>query len=375
MNLKTRTQKLLSLVNPVQMSEISDVKIDIIPFRFNQTKGNDDIMDLQYLIDKTDFCSNPDYQISENNSFNYWVFNPKGKSKSKKAILLLHGLNERTWDKYLTWAEELANADGTPVILFPIAFHMNRTPAEWHTPRWLMQWAVKRQSANKDLSSSTFCNVALSSRLSISPERFYISGRESIYNVWQLLEEIREGKHPLFSSCCDINFFAYSIGGFISQVMFPFNPDNLLSNSKLFIFCGGSLFEYMNGVAKDIMDEDAFGKVKDYYIGDFNGIKKDLMDEWFITMLMNQRRKTMRELFYTRAQDRVKILSLKADTVIPGYGAKICVGKRNQKIVEELDLPYNYSHQTPFPLNGRAEPQLVDENFNLIFDKAKSFLC
>lgn len=375
MNLKSRTQELLSLINPLKATEINDVKIDIIPFIFNQTKGADDIMSFQHLTGSTDFCSSPDYQIKENTSFTYWVFNPRGKKKSNKAIVLLHGLNERSWEKYLTWAEELAKADGTPVILFPIAFHMNRTPAQWQTPRWLMQWAVKRQSENKGLINSTFCNVALSSRLSVSPERFYISGRESIYNVWQLLEEIKEDKHPLISSQAIVNFFAYSIGGFISQVMFPFNPDNLLSKSKLFIFCGGSLFEYMDGVAKDIMDEDAFAKVKKMYLGDFNGIKKDLMEEWYISMLMRDKRKTMRELFYTKAQDRIRILSLKSDTVIPGYGAKLCVGSKNQKIVEELDLPYKYSHQTPFPINGREEPQVIAENFNLIFNKAKEFLC
>ena len=72
-----------------------------------------------------------DNNIIENFSFEYPVFTPSGKFRQDKAILLLHGLNERNWDKYLPWAEFLCLHTGKPVILFPIAFHINRALVTW----------------------------------------------------------------------------------------------------------------------------------------------------------------------------------------------------------------------------------------------------
>ena len=70
-----------------------------------------------------------DTSIKENKSFYYPVFIPYGSAKSKSFILLLHGLNERKWDKYLYWAEYLTLNTGKPVVLFPLAFHINRSPS------------------------------------------------------------------------------------------------------------------------------------------------------------------------------------------------------------------------------------------------------
>ena len=50
-----------------------------------------------------DLSNKNDTLIPENRSFSYPVFTP-GNTKSDKVILLLHGLNERSWVKYLVWA-------------------------------------------------------------------------------------------------------------------------------------------------------------------------------------------------------------------------------------------------------------------------------
>ncbi len=47
------------------------------------------------------------------------------------------------------------------------------------------------------------------------------------------------------------------------------NPANLFSDSKLFIFCGGSVFSNMKGSSRLIMDSLAFDKVYTYYLNDF----------------------------------------------------------------------------------------------------------
>ena len=63
-----------------------------------------------------------DEAVEENRRFNYPIFIPRKTNSGKRVLLLLHGLNERYWDKYLVWAEYLALNTRNPVILFPIAF-------------------------------------------------------------------------------------------------------------------------------------------------------------------------------------------------------------------------------------------------------------
>ncbi|KAA6303917.1 hypothetical protein EZS27_044441, partial [termite gut metagenome] len=166
---------------------------------------------LQKDLTTTDFCPVTDDCIDENKSFNYTVFTPRdGKGKRGEAIILLHGFNERNWNKYLTWAEHLAENTGKSVILFPIAFHMNRTPGLWSKPRAILPWVNERRQEVSYLDNSTFVNVALSSRISKQPLRFYVSGLVSAYDVLQLVREIKSGDHPFFKEGTSVNIFAYS---------------------------------------------------------------------------------------------------------------------------------------------------------------------
>jgi len=135
MDISIRTQQLNSLFSYDKKTDLTDSHLEIIPFRFTQTIGASEINEFQKELTGTDFCPVTDNHIQENKTFTYTVFAPSGKEKRDKAIILLHGLNERTWEKYLTWAEYLAQNTGKPVILFPIAFHMNRTPSRWCNQR------------------------------------------------------------------------------------------------------------------------------------------------------------------------------------------------------------------------------------------------
>lgn len=82
---------------------------------------------------------------------------------------------------------------------------MNRTPGLWANLRAILPWVSKRKEEIANVTNSTFANVALSSRLSQNPLRFYASGRESVYNMWQLVHEIKNGEHPLFKEDTSIN--------------------------------------------------------------------------------------------------------------------------------------------------------------------------
>ena len=359
MDIAFRTQQLNSLFSYDKKAELEESRLEILPFRFTQTIGASEIYRFQQELAATEFCPVTDNHIPENKSFSYTIFTPSGKEKRDKAIILLHGLNERTWEKYLTWAEYLANNTGKPVILFPIAFHMNRTPREWCNPRETLLWANNRKREVEDPGSSTFANVALSSRLSKNPLRFYASGRESVYNLWQLVLEIKNGRHPLFKEDTSINLFAYSIGALLSQVLLLANPEKMFSDTRLFMFCGGSIFSEMNGNARDIMDKTAFDSLQHYYRHDFleqrslpNSFHNDFMEQAFKAMIRPDVLQEYREGFFERACNRVRAISLKKDIVMPTEGVIKALGKISNKILEEIDFPFQYSHQMPFPLRS-----------------------
>jgi hypothetical protein len=75
----------------------------------------------------------------ENQNFRYAVLTPAKNRMFSEAIIMLHGLNERNWSKYLPWAYQLVLQTQKPVILFPIAYHINRSPLTWICPRLMNQ--------------------------------------------------------------------------------------------------------------------------------------------------------------------------------------------------------------------------------------------
>lgn len=381
MDIGVRTKYLSQLFSYERRIAIEDSRLEILPFQFTQTVGVSEIQSFQKELPTAEFCRLTDDDIRENKTFTYTVFAPNGREKRSKAIILLHGLNERTWEKYLTWAESLALSTGKPVILFPIAFHMNRTPSAWNNPRETLPWVELRKQGVADLCNSTFANVALSSRISCHPLRFYASGRESVYNLCQLVRQIKNGEHPLFYENTSVNLFAYSIGALLSQVLLLANPEQMFSDTRLFMFCGGSIFSEMNGNARDILDKDAFDRLQNYFRNNFleridipSSFKNDFLEEAFKAMIQPDVLTEYRESFFQRACNRIRAISLKKDIVMPTAGIISALGAASGKILKELDFPFPYSHQIPFPMKGKTDNQLIEQSFNQTFGEAAAFL-
>ncbi|MDL2245278.1 DUF6051 family protein [Parabacteroides sp. OttesenSCG-928-J18] len=381
MDLFSRTQLLSKLFSYEKRVSVADSRQEIIPFRFTQKNGDREIQAFQQELATAGFCPQTDDHILENKAFNYSVFAPCREKQYDQAIILLHGLNERNWNKYLTWAEFLVRETGKPVILFPIAFHMNRSPKLWSNPRDILPWVTLRRQEVADNDNLTFANVALSSRLSRHPLRFYASGRESVFNLCQLAQEITDGEHPLFAPHTHIDLLAYSIGALLSQVVLLANPNDLFRDTRLFMFCGGSIFSEMNGNARDIMDKEAYERLTHYYMTDFlqygnlpQSFREDDFEKAFKAMIRPDHLQTERESFFAQACHRIRAISLKQDRVMPTAGIRKALGKAAHKILEELDFPFPYTHQVPFPLQGAKEKEQVDDAFRTVFGKAASFL-
>jgi|GEM_PF-113810 len=327
-----------------------------------------------------------DYNIRENLSFLYPVYVPSEIKKLHSCILLLHGLNERNWDKYTDWAEYLCVHTGKPVILFPIAFHINRAPSAWGNPRSMAPLMEKRKKEAGNPGSLSFANAALSSRLTEEPYRFYSSGRQTISDVTGLARQIRDGKHPLFQKGTTIDIFGYSIGSFLAEIMLMVNPEKLFSDSKLFIFCGGAIFRYMYGESKYIMDRLAYERLLHYYCDEWlvpmtrNQAKKkpglDKLQEAFTSMITPEVNREDRESFFSKWKNRIAGISLTKDKVMPYSAVEACMGSRLAgECFEVMDFPYEYSHEAPFPANGKVDKSTLRSSFLSVFSKCAAFLA
>ena len=352
-------------------THLSDSNIDIRYFSFQSLHKEEQNENM--------FRDLNDENIGENSSFLYPVFMPGGCQKADNAILLLHGLNERNWNKYLTWAEYLCTNTGKPVILFPIAFHMNRSPMSWSNPRDLQNILQLRRQQNGEDRSLSLANVALSERICDKPYRFYSSGRQSINDLSSLFKQIKEGKQELFNKNTHIDIFAYSIGAFLAEITMMTNPLRLFSDSKLFLFCGGGIFSSMVGQSRSIMDKKAFQMLYDYYLTLFtktvkSTTKTDNMFESFNCMISSERNKSKREHFFNRLGNKLKGISLLNDKVMTFQGIPEALGtKCALNRFTRLDFSFSYTHENPFPVGILYDSTEVDNGFNKVFSEIADF--
>jgi hypothetical protein len=276
-----------------------------------------------------------------------------------------------------------------PVILFPIAFHMNRSPITWNSPRVMNKFTLLRKAAFPAVENSTFANVAISLRMDNCPDLFSLSGIQSYFDVIKLTSSIKSGTIDIFENNCNINFFAYSIGALLTETLLMSNPLQLFSCSKAFFFCGGSTFDKINGSSRFIMDSKAFANLRNNVFKHTGAIKKDIdiplqqikikKNGWKAFLAMSGIKKYIkyREIAFLQLINRIKAIGLKCDDVIPGNAIKETFGKDVNDTcfdVDIMDFPYKYSHEVPFPVNDKIENDTVTQMFNTVFNKASLFL-
>jgi hypothetical protein len=243
-----------------------------------------------------------------------------------------------------------------------------------------------RNSSLGDINMSSFANIAISNRLIEDPMRFFKSGYQTTTDIVKLLSGIRNGEHELIPKTNKINIFAYSIGAFLAEIILMGNPENLFAESKLFIFCGGSVFSNMKGSSKLIMDSLAFDRVYNYYLNDFeqtitgesplvNFLRSSQVGMAFRSMIDLGRLKLFRENILKHLKDQIHSISLLKDSVIPCKGViSTLAGPEKRDIVDVWDFPYIYSHENPFPVLETPFSKKVDYWFEKVFTEAALFL-
>ncbi len=317
----------------------------------------------------------PDCLVENNRRFEYRILAPSGSARHSSVILLLHGLNEKQWEKYLPWALGLIRRTGRPVILMPLAFHMNRAPGEWCQSRRMQRLAEHRQATLRSISASSFTNAAISTRLHEHPQRFFWSGLQSCEDVLALARMLRTGEHPMFEAGAKVDIFSYSIGSFLSQILLMADQESLFSASRLFLFCGGPTLDRMYSTAKAILDSEAVLALYSFFVEHLEAeCRRDARLAHYLSdahpagpcfrmMLSYYGHQAARESRLRECARRLRAVALRGDTVIrPGEVIATLKGEARDIDVDVhvLDFPYPYTHVTPFSLQPRYESDTED---------------
>ena len=351
-------------------------------YEFLHTPINEDESDIiqKMLIKK-------DADIIENIEFRYHIIMPKKENKAKEIVILFHGFNEKYWYKYLPWATYMAEKTEKAIVLFPMAFHMNRAPILWSNSREMYRVSEERKKRHPLLLCSSLSNVAISTRINNKPQRFIWSGLQSYYDVLDFVEDIKEGIHPGIDKNAKIDLFAYSIGAFLSQVLMMSNRNGYFSESKCAIFCGGAVFNRFSPVSKFILDSEAEVGLYSFIVEHLDShMDRDEVLRYYMfstpegpnfrSMLCYKTLIKEREEEFRRMSHQFYVITLDKDEVIPSYEIMNTLQGSRRDIpisVDLMDYPYNYVHEDPFP----CTPEIADEVhncFTLTLDKICDFL-
>ncbi len=308
-----------------------------------------------------------DDQILDNKIFTYPMVLPKQAEAVQGVVFLFHGLNEKDWTKYLPWAKRICDLSKKAVILFPLAFHINRAMPAWYDTRAMNRISQKRKSLFINIAETSFTNAAMSTRLHFAPSRFFLSGLETYSDIIQLTQKIKAGGFPEISANAKIDFFGYSAGAFLAQILLMANRDNLFEKTKAVLFCGGPLLSRMHLTSRYIMDSEAHHAIQDFYIDGFD--RNLLLDQklgtlyenakrggaYFRSMLSEsygaaniQRQKRLEEL-----EHQIMSIALAQDDVMtPSEIQASLIGTKGKPVLpmKVLDFAYPHSHVNPFPV-------------------------
>jgi hypothetical protein len=328
-----------------------------------------------------------DADVSENRRFRFATYRDARQVASRGVIIVLHGLNERDWAKYLPWAAALAQKTGKAVVLFPLAFHMNRAPAAWGNPRLMLRVSEARRARSSAIANSTFANAAISSRLQAHPERFCWSGLQTIYDLSQFVKQLRTGQYPSLAPDSTVDVFAYSIGAFLAEILLMADPEGLFNSSRLFMFCGGATLDRFYPNCRYILDSDATIALYSYFQARFeNELQKNerlchyvqgphKVGHFFRAMLDYREGKVVRESRLSDLGGRISAVALKRDKVAPPSEVMNTLQGDYRDIPIEVmvrDFPYEYNHALPFP--SQSKNAEAARCFAETFERASAFL-
>jgi pimeloyl-ACP methyl ester carboxylesterase len=223
-----------------------------------------------------------DHLIEENLSFRYPLVRETQSAhtmvRHDRAIILLHGLNERSFSKYLPWAYQLWALTRSPVLLFPLTFHINRVLPAWAKTQSEIYDRRSQQPGNE---GAFRFNAVMSDRLSARPERFFWGAIQSYLDLVDLARAIRSDRHPHFTPDARIDLFGFSAGGYLSLLLMLENPESLFSDSRGIVFASAVPTRDLNLFSPFILDLAAEVAMMRTYVKNIDSLANARMRHWF----------------------------------------------------------------------------------------------
>jgi hypothetical protein len=370
--------RLTELFDPeAEKTDLQELNASIYKCKFQSPYIEDDIPEFGGMKGLDTFIGYNSLAY-RNLNFSYYIIQPKTDEAINAAIIMLHGLNERSWEKYLSWGYTLAKETNKSVILFPIAFHMNRSPEAWHDSRQMSRFVEARKKSNINNENLSFANIAISERLTYAPETFFLSGYQSAKDIYSLVKQVRQDNHENISATAQINFFGYSFGAFLEEILLIANPENLFRDSKFFFFCGGCVFSDFYGTSKYILDKRAFERIKHFYVEE---LSIELRRSTLLSKLLNdtafgyafrhicslEEFEKLTKMEKQRINENISIVALEKDYIV---SKKALQNTFKDKKIKYLDFNYDYSHEVPFPVSENGISAEVDKAFEEVFIEA-----
>jgi len=179
-----------------------------------------------------------DAAIQENLRFRYFLVREHARTQRRhdRVLILFHGLNERSFTKYIPWAYHIWRVTGAPVILFPLTFHINRVLPAWAGEQ-RKDYEERRALPGNEMAHRF--NAVISDRLGTHPDRFFWGAEQSYWDAIDLIRRIRAGDHPHFTSGARVDTFGFSAGGYVAMALMLENHENLLAESRGVVFASG----------------------------------------------------------------------------------------------------------------------------------------
>lgn len=196
-----------------------------------------------------------DAEIGENLRFRYPLLRdaaPAGAAeRCRQLVVFFHGLNERSFTKYVPWAYQLWRSTGAAVALYPLAFHIRRVSPLWGARLKAFQDARRALAGNENVHAF---NAVISDRLGHHPERFFWGGLQSYREVVDLVRRIRAGAHPHVDPAAQIDLVGFSAGGYLALALLLIDEDGLFSRSRAVLFESGAALRDVNLSSRLIVD-------------------------------------------------------------------------------------------------------------------------
>ncbi len=305
-----------------------------------------------------------DAEIQENLHFRYPLLRESGDIRKRDRLtIILHGLNERSYGKYVPWAYHLWKRTGAPVILFPMTFHINRVPSDWFR---LVPESLARRKAIEGNDLVHRFNAIMSERLETRPERFFWGALQTFWDVVDLARQIRAGAHPHFEADARIDFLGYSAGGFVALALMLDDPARLFRDSRAALFATAGAVRDLNLASPLIVDMAAETAMMKMYVRQLDQRFTPRMHHWidhhsearWLRAFCGLR--PDREMLETRMREiapRMTGIANAADAVFPtGTMCNTLQGVRRDTgvRVEELQLGI---HENPFACADLQQPE------------------